>query len=58
VAAERPFEAALVLCLDLVVELVGDSIAQLCEHGGGVESRSQPLVRGAGSGHGVGSRTS
>ena len=43
VAAERPVHAALVLRLDLVVELVGDALAQLVEQRLRIHPRRHPL---------------
>ena len=41
VAPEHPLEAALMLGLDLVVELVGDPLAELVQHGARVEPRRE-----------------
>ena len=43
VVAEAPLEPALMLGLDLVVELVRDPLADLGEHGAGVEPRGEAL---------------
>ncbi len=41
--ARQPLDPALVLCLELVVELLGDPLAHLCRERPHIDARRQPL---------------